>query len=333
MGQDLATSSGLRASQSTTMNLKFSTNDVSVLDRAPQWCEWVHQHFGGLQSDLYGDVNFDGQLVASMAGDVLLTRLEAGRHRVLRTPQMARSSQQSYLKIIVPWQGYAVVHQQSRHAVVREGGWIMYDTTDHYAIDNPQRVDHLVVMVPQDGTVDRSLRLPHLMARPLGDCGIARVALETMRHTYRELPHMSPEVARGAGETIKQLVRLSLQELAGQESAVTQRQALADRIRQYVGHHLGDPALTVDAIATALNCSRRLLYTAFEGDSESIAAYIQRMRLEACVRDLQQAGPHARPITDIALSWGFANPSHFSRVFRAQKGESPTEFRRGQLSN
>jgi AraC-like DNA-binding protein len=34
-----------------------------------------------------------------------------------------------------------------------------------------------------------------------------------------------------------------------------------------------------------------------------------------------------RPITDIALYWGFANLSHFSRVFREHKGMSPSEFR------
>ncbi len=44
---------------------------------------------------------------------------------------------------------------------------------------------------------------------------------------------MSPDAARGAGELIMQLVRLSLLELAGQPSAVTQREALKDRIRAH----------------------------------------------------------------------------------------------------
>ena len=133
--------------------------------------------------------------------------------------------------------------------------------------------------------------------------------------------------AQGAGELIKQLVRLSLQELSGLDTAVTQREALRDRIRAYVQQHLRDPALSVDAVARALNCSRRHLYNAFAGEGESIAAYIQRLRLQACIRDLQQAGPHGRPITEIAVSWGFGNLSHFSRVFRDHTGKSPTEFR------
>jgi AraC-like DNA-binding protein len=308
---------------------QLTTDAVAERDRAPQWREWVYRHFGGLESDLYGDTTFDGHMAATHAGDVILTRLEANRHRVLRTPSMARTSDTAYLKIVAPWQGSATVQQQGREACARDGAWVIYDTTAAYEIANPERVDHLIVMVPKEGLTERTLRFDGVMARRLGASGISRVALETMRNTYQELPNMSEAAAQGAGELIKQLVRLSLQELAGAETAVTQREALRDRIRAHVQRHLRDPALSVDAIARALNCSRRHLYNAFSGEGESIAAYIQRQRLEACVRDLQQAGPHARPITDIALSWGFGNPSHFSRVFRDHTGKSPSEFRGG----
>jgi AraC-like DNA-binding protein len=308
---------------STTM----STDVVAPCDRAPQWCEWVFQHFGGLRSDLYGDTVFDGHLAASHAGDVILTRLEANRHRVLRTPSLASHSETAYLKIVAPWQGSASVQQQGREACARDGAWVIYDTTAAYEIANPERCDHLIVMVPKEGVTERHLRFDGVMARQLGGSGISRVALETMRNTYQELPNMSEAAAQGAGELIKQLVRLSLQEMAGLETGVTQREALRDRIRGYVQQHLRDPALSVDAIARALNCSRRHLYNAFAGEGESIAAYIQRLRLQACIRDLQQASPHARPITDIALSWGFGNLSHFSRVFRDHTGKSPSEFK------
>lgn len=308
-------------------SLVLSTDAVAARDRAPQWCEWVSRHFGGLQSDLYGDTVFEGHLASSRAGDVILTRLEAGRHRVLRSASLVRTSDAPFLKIVAPWSGTAMIQQQGREATARDGSWVIYDTTGTYEISNPQPVHHLIVMVPKDGIMERGERLDGVMARGLGASGISRVALETMRNTYLELPNMSEAAARGAGELIKQLVRLSLMEAAGQETAVTQREALRDRIRAYVQRHLRDPQLSVDGIAQALHCSRRHLYNAFAGEGESIAAYIQRLRLEACIRDLQEAGPHARPITDIALSWGFGNPSHFSRVFRDHTGKSPSEFR------
>lgn len=306
----------------------LSTDNVAPRERAPAWREWVFQHFGGLESDLYGDTEFDGHMAASHAGDVILTKLEANRHRVLRSPHLARGSDTAYLKIVAPWQGSASVEQQNRKASARNGGWVIYDTTASYAIENPERVEHLIVMLPKDQMAERGVRLNDLMARHVGGAsGISRVALETMRSTYQELPHMSEQAARGAGELIMQLVRLSLLELAGSETAVTQREALKDRIRSHVARHLRDPQLSIDGIARALNCSRRHLYNAFAGDAHTLADYIQQQRLAACVRELREDVQGQRPITDIALSWGFSNLSHFSRVFRDHAGMSPSEFR------
>jgi AraC-like DNA-binding protein len=307
----------------------LSTDDVAAKERAPLWREWVWTHFGGLESDLYGDTEFDGHMAASHAGDVILTKLEANRHRVLRTPHMVRASETGYLKIVAPWQGSAGVEQQGRQAWARTGSWVIYDTTGSYAIENPDRVEHLIVMLPKEQMAERGVRLHELMARQVGGAnGIARVALDTMRSTYQELPNMSETAARGAGELIMQLVRLSLLELAGQETAVTQREALKDRIRAHVAQNLRDPGLSIERIAQALNCSKRHLHNAFADEDDTLAGYILRQRLEACVRDLRHHGSaETRAITDIALSWGFSNLSHFSRVFRDHAGCSPSEFR------
>lgn len=311
----------------------LSTNDYAPQDRAPQWCEWVWKHFGGLQSDLYGDTEFDGHLTSAKAGDVILTRLEANRHRVVRTMDMVRGSGEGYLKIVAPLHGRAGVEQEGRQAWVRPGAWTIYDTTGSYSVANPERVEHLIVMVPRALLHDHGLRLENLMARPVGGAtGIARVALTTMRSTFEELPNMSPDAAQGAGELITQLVRLSLIELAGHHTQLTQREALKDRIRGYVALHLRDPQLSAEQIATALNCSKRHLYNAFTEESYSLASYIQNLRLDACLRSLQHPDQGMRPITDIAMHWGFNNLSHFSRVFRERTGQSPSEFRRSRHS-
>jgi len=305
----------------------MTTDDVAPRDRAPQWCEWVFSHFGGLRSDLYGDTVFDGHIAASHAGDVILTRLEANRHRVLRTPSMARTSETAYLKIVAPWQGSATVQQQGREACARDGAWVIYDTTGAYEIENPERVDHLIVMVPKEGITERGLRFDGVMARRLGTSGISRVALETMRNTYQELPNMSAAAAQGAGELIKQLVRLSLQELSGVETAVTQREALRERIRIYVHQHLRDPSLGADSVASALAVSRRQLYRACAGADFSLEQYIIGKRLENARADLAKPRD-TRTIAAVAASWGFKDQTHFARRFRAAYGELPGQWRR-----
>lgn len=305
-----------------------TTDDYAPADRAPVWRDWIWKQFGGLESDLYGDTDFDGHMASARAGDLILTKLEANRHRVVRTRDMVRASDEGYLKIVAPMKGSAGVEQMGRQAWVTPGAWTIYDTTGSYSVANPERVEHLIVMLPKAQMIERGLRLENLMARPVGGAsGIARVALSTMRSTFQELPHMSADAARGAGELIAQLVRLSLIELSGQETQLTQREALKDRIRGYVALHLRDPDLTVDQIAVALNCSKRHLYNAFTEEDQTLASYIQGLRLDACIRELQHPMAQTRPITDIALSWGFNSPSHFSRVFREHTGKSPSEFR------
>ena len=147
----------------------LSTDDVAPRERAPQWREWVWKHFGSLESDLYGDTEFDGHMAAACAGDVILTRLQANRHRVLRSPHLARGSEVGYLKIVAPLIGSAMVEQSGRRAGVRSGGWTIYDTTGAYAVENPERVEHLIVMLPKNLMVERGVQLDPLMARHVAE--------------------------------------------------------------------------------------------------------------------------------------------------------------------
>ena len=312
----------------------LSTDDLASAERAPAWHGWMSALFGGLDCDLYGDSVFEGHIATSHAGEVVLTRLDANRHRVMRSTRLARSSETSYLKIIAPWQGSAALAQQGRQTWVHPGGWAIYDTTASYEVANPERSHHLVVMLPKEQLAERGLRIEPLMGRQVGGAsGISRVALETMRSVFQELPQMTPEAARGAGHLVTDLVRLSLLELAGRATAVTQQQALKDRIREFIGQNLRDPGLSIDRIALGLNCSKRHLHNAFADEQETLGQYILRQRLLACMRELKNPLHLQRTITDIAFSWGFNNGAHFSRVFREHADLSPSQFRQASGLN
>lgn len=306
----------------------MSTDFVSPGERVGYWSEWIDRLFCGLQSDVYGDTAFDGHMATEQAGDVVLTRLEADRHRVLKSDREVRGGDVGYLKIVAPYRGTAGVEQQGRQAWVSPGEWCIYDTTDRYRVANPVHVEHLIVMVPRAPLVERGLPLDRLMAQRLGaHGGISRLALQAMRGAWQELPSIAPSAARGVGESIVQLVQLSLLELAGRDSAPTQREALGERIKQLVARRLGDARLSVDTIAVELNCSRRQLYNAFGDEPDGVAGYVLAQRLEACRRDFDDRCQDAISITDIALRRGFNHPAHFSRAFKARFGVTPSEWR------
>ena len=307
----------------------IDTAQVAPAERGGFWADCIDRLFHGLKSDTGGNGPFDGRMSTVRAGDVVLTRLEGDRHRVTRSAAQVRQSEIGYLKIVAPYVGCAGVVQKGREAWVTPDQWSIYDTTDAYTVSCPLRVEHLVVMVPKDPLVLRGLSLDPLMARRLGGSGgVARMALETMRTAYRELPGMSEAAAQGVGDVITQFVHLSMLDLAGIGTAVTQREALRERIKHHVAAHLSDPALSVDSVALALNCSRRHLYNAFAEEPDGVAGYILNRRLQACRNTFDDRANGHRSITDIALSFGFQNMAHFSRVFRAHLGVAPSDYRR-----
>ncbi|EHN65201.1 MULTISPECIES: AraC-like ligand-binding domain-containing protein [Comamonas] len=311
-----------------TAPVVLSTDGLPEKETAPAWQDWMAQLFSGLDTDLYGDTCFDGHLSVAYAGDVMLTKLDAGRHRVIRDSHRLRDSEAAYLKIVAPWSGHAEVEQHGSKACVSNGSWAIYDTSQPYVVANPQHTEHLIMMVPKQSIAERGLRLENLMGRSVGgSAGIARIALQTMRSTYQELDNMAAPLARRAGELLVDMVHLSLQALGGQATAVTQKQALYDRICEHVACHVRDPGLSVDQVAEALNCSRRHLHNAFAGRDQSLGGFIQQSRLELCMRELHSPALAHRTITEIAMGCGFGNSAHFSRAFKAYAGMSPSEFR------
>lgn len=306
----------------------LSTDGMPERESTLAWRDWMARLFSGLQTDLYGDTQFDGQLCVARAGEVVLTKLEANRHRVMRGNQRLRDSEEPYLKIIAPWQGSAQVCQNEQQATASSGSWVVYDTSRPYEVHNLQRADYLILMLPRRSIECRGLNTEGLMGRNVGGAsGIARIALDTMRSTYQELGSMSAPLAQRAGELLVDMVHLSLQELAGKSTARTQRQALHDRICAYVASHLREPGLSVERVASALNCSKRHVHNGFAGQDISLGVFIQHSRLELCMRELRQPELAQRTITDIAMACGFGNSAHFSRAFKAYVGMSPSEYR------
>ena len=311
-----------------TAGVVLSTDGLPEKDTVPAWHDWMAQLFSGLDTDLYGDTQFEGHVRVAYAGDVMLTKLDAGRHRVTRDSHRLRDSESAYLKIVAPWEGQAQISQNGLQSSVRNGSWVIYDTSQPYEVANPQHTEHLILTLPRRSIEQRGLRLEGLMGRNIGgSSGIARIALETMRSTYQELGTMSPPLAQRAGELLVDMVHLSLQELAGKATTRTQQQVLHDRICAYVAAHLRNPDLSVQAIATALNCSKRHIHNGFTGQDMSLGAFIQHSRLQLVMRELRQPELAQHTITDIAMACGFSSSAHFSRAFKAYTGMSPSEYR------
>ena len=99
------------------------------------------------------------------------------------------------------------------------------------------------------------------------------------------------------------------------------------RILNYIHAHLYDPDLTPARIAQACRITTRYLHYLFSDGEETVTRYILKRRLEACSQALLADSQRGRTVTAIAFDHGFNSATHFGRVFRAQFGMTPREFR------
>ena len=98
------------------------------------------------------------------------------------------------------------------------------------------------------------------------------------------------------------------------------------RARELVAAQLSNPALRPEDICHAIGVSRRALYNLFSEIGETPMGYVRSQRLREAALRLRNARVKDSTVTSIAYDLGFADPSHFSRLFRARYGMSPREW-------
>jgi AraC-like DNA-binding protein len=119
--------------------------------------------------------------------------------------------------------------------------------------------------------------------------------------------------------------------LAGQldttPEAATPHHALLRQIHAYIDANLGSVELNPQQIAAAHFISTRHMHAIFREQGITVSSWVRSRRLEVCRRQLTDPLYFGRPVAFIAAQSGLIDPAHFSRVFKATFGESPTELR------
>jgi AraC family transcriptional regulator len=97
------------------------------------------------------------------------------------------------------------------------------------------------------------------------------------------------------------------------------------RVRELLTDRFADPLSLVDVAAVAGVHPIHLATTFRRCYGTTVGAYVRAVRIERARQALQTS---AHSIAEIALACGFADQSHFSRVFRDATGTTPGRYRR-----
>ena len=147
------------------------------------------------------------------------------------------------------------------------------------------------------------------------------------RALAEQAAHLEPAAADAAIDAFCRLLAVAAGTAPGalEGGREALRAAALERARRYVDAHLADPDLSAVGVARAVEVSERQLQRLFEGTGESFARYVLRRRLEEVRAALTRPG--ARPVTDLALAWGFGSLTAFYRGFHKAYGAAPGELR------
>lgn len=310
------------------MSTLLRAEDEPVASRADYWRHVVDTTIAPLALRIGGQSDFSSRIHTGDVGPVRVTEMLVPPAELTRSERLVRQMDPDMCKIDVQLAGSMVVGQSDREAQLDPGDFTLVDLSRpcHWA-NTPGRV--VAVAFPRARLPIRQNDVARLTGvRIPGDDGIARLVSQLAGQL---VDHIGDEAdSARLGTALLDLLTVALAERLDRTESVPKEargRALLLRIQAFIEERLSDPELSPQVIADAHHVSVRYLYGLFETQGETVAAWVRRRRLEQCRRELLDPASRMQLVSTIGARWGFTNPDHFSRAFRAAYGHSPSEYR------
>jgi AraC-like DNA-binding protein len=268
-----------------------------------------------------------GELSGSLLGEIGVFEVSGSPQIVRRSTSAVRGAPSDLLKVCVQVRGRATVVQDGREIVLEPGQLAVYDTGHPYALRLEQDWTSAVMVFPRDALgLPRGATTRAMERKYSATHGPGAVLAEFVSTAVTQLDHLGGTPAARLGDAGLSLLAGTLSEYASTSIAEIP-DTLRAQVMAYVQQHLADPRLSRATVAAAHGMSPRTLNRLFETEPHTVTGSIRHLRLEAVRRDLRDPLLANRSVAVIAARWCFVDAAHFSRVFRAEYGQSPSEAR------
>jgi AraC-like DNA-binding protein len=272
------------------------------------------------------------RIEAWQLGDVDVWRNEASGMRMTRESRHLRVDPDGRVAIAVQEAGQSLIRYDDTDPDVRAGtgGLICVDLTKAYdyawrglgsAFCLSVPAEHVGLPAHLVRTASRQLRTSPLYGL------FQRHLLGLARSTDAVVADPAAAGVAGASvELLRALLASAAHDARFERSTIAA--TLLVQIRAYVQQHLRDADLTPATVARAHNISERHLFRVCAAADLSLEQWIIGRRLAGAREELARASNVTVPIASIARRWGFRDPAHFTRRFKATYGITPRDWRR-----
>jgi AraC-like DNA-binding protein len=309
------------------MTVRYDTASEPAGRRLAAWQDIVCDVF--VQLDCRSDLeDFHGSVTQSRLGELALTRVDASRQRVFRTPSRIARAKEDYLLFAFGATGVGGVIQDGRETLIRPGEFAFYDTTRPYELSFDADFSQNILQVPRKLAQERIGPLDDLTAVTFStDRPLHRLASGFIAGLSQVIDAIEASAADRLSCQALDLVAIAIGQSAETNRPSTHSSAMLVRLKAYISGRLHDPGLCLADTAAALGISTRYVNVLLQGQNDSFGRYVLARRLEACRRDLADPTHGHRQLIEIAFAWGFNDQSHFSRTFKERFGLSPRDYR------
>lgn len=306
--------------------VRNSTQGIEPRHRPAFWMEGA-RCVGGMQVAPVSGHLFEGATVFCQLGPVKVCELRVAGHDASWTHDLIRRADDVFLRVLFQRTGSTRIEQGDWRHTVDAGQWVILDGSRPHRIYADCPAEQVSLLVPRSELPGTSFERTRHLTGPYSTArGVAPLLYRSLVSTLEDLDDQPASFDEDVGFSLLDLFKVAVRERLDSRDIETFRETRLERIRRFIARNVADPALSVESIASAMNCSKRYLHSLFHG-GETVSELIWSFRLEACARDLAKKNLLGLTITSIALSNGFSSSAHFSRVFKRRYGVAPTQFR------
>ncbi|GLY19476.1 AraC family transcriptional regulator [Kineosporia sp. NBRC 101677] len=266
--------------------------------------------------------DFRARVVTGRLGAVRLAELATPGGECFRDEEGVREADQGLCQIYLTRRGRTRLQQAGRVAELGAGDLAVVDPAAPLEVVTTD-TRYLTLLVPRHLLGLDSEDLSRLSGHRIdGSAGSGALLTALVRTAVRSIGTFAEEEANRSGTALTELVSALL---SSRLPRLSPDEALRGRIRAYIKANLSAPGLDPRSVAAAHHISVRRLHQLFRPEPLTVAALIRHNRLERCRTDL--TGCRHLSVAAVAARWGFTDGAHFSRLFRATYGCTPTEHR------
>ncbi|MEV6366348.1 helix-turn-helix domain-containing protein [Micromonospora musae] len=312
------------------------TDDLQEGDRLEWWRERTRRSIFSSTINCDRAEGFHAAARAVDLGGIVVSRLSYSSISWVRSEKQVRQSDPEQLVLALSVRGRLGLAMPGKQQVLGAQEFTLHDTSRAFrgwtSEEARRPAVQILVQVPRSLVSLRSNPIDQLIAETIpGAEGIGAVIADYLVRLIDQAPHYRPDdSARLSTVTVDLVTALLAHHLDGAAAVPPERhqEALYARVLHFIERHLGDPQLSPRMIATAHGVSLRYLQQMFQRQGLTVASRIRQRRLDRCRTALADPRQRPYPIHLIARRYGFASNAHFSRLFNATFGLSPSDYRR-----